>query len=120
MEVKWKDIFSNNKNLFIVSDWEECNEDKKQAWHLPTKYDYFSAGDMNLRVGIVASGDVYREEEFLLAGVLWGSRLGNGARTVVYFVASDFSSVFLRALAELGGKLTGKAIYWREKLTPSL
>lgn len=120
MKVNWKELWDANPDIFIVSGWEECPEDKRKNWHLPSQFSYFSAGDMNLRVGIIAAQGVYKEEDFFLGGILWGSRLGNGARTVMYFVAPNFSPVFLRAVAELGGPLSAKTVYWREKLTPNL
>ncbi len=75
---------------------------------------------MNLRVGIISCRDDIKMEDFLYEGVSWGSRIGNGARTVLYFVARDFSPVFLNAITKLGGTISAKAVYWREKLTPSL
>lgn len=120
MKNKWQNIWKANSEVFIVSEWDECPEDNRKAWHLPAQFNYFSSGDMNLRVGIIASDDCSREEEFLLGGIQWGNKLGNGARTVIYFVAPDFSPVFLRAIAELGRNITAKAVYWREKLNPSL
>ena len=120
MKVDWKEIWDANPDIFIVSGWEECLIEKRKGWHLPSQFSYFSAGDMNLRVGIIACEGAYKEEEFLLGGILWGSRLGNGARTVIYFVAQEFSPIFLGALAKLGGTLSAKAVFWREKLTPSL
>lgn len=113
-------IWDANPEIFVVSGWEECLEDKRKGWHLPPQFSYFSAGDMNLRVGIIATQGIYKDEDFLLGGIMLGTRLGNGARTVIYFVAQDFSPVFLGALAQLGGSITAKAVYWREKLTPSL
>ncbi len=120
MTVNWKELWDANPNIFVMSGWEECPEERQKAWHLPSQYSYFSSGDMNLRVGIIACRRAYKDEEFILAGILWASRLGNGARTVIYFVAQDFSPVFLCTLAKLGGGLSAKAVYWREKLTPSL
>lgn len=120
MKIDWKEIWDANPDVFIVAGWEECSEEKRKGWHLPSHFSYFSAGDMNLRVGIIACQGVYKEEEFLLQGIIWGSRLGNGARTVIYFVAQDFSPIFLGAMAKLEGALSAKAVYWREKLTPSL
>lgn len=120
MKIDWKEIWDANPDLFIGSGWEECSEEKRKGWHLSSHFSYFSAGDMNLRVGIIASQGVYKEEELLLEGIIWGIRLGNGARTVIYFVAQDFSPIFLGALTKLGGSLSGKAVYFREKLMPSL
>ncbi|HHV65861.1 MAG TPA: hypothetical protein GXX46_12455 [Peptococcaceae bacterium] len=120
MKINWKEIWDANPDIFVVSGWEECPEEKRKGWHLPAHFSYFSSGDMNLRVGIIACQGEYKEEEFLLEGIIWGSRLGNGAKTLIYFVARDFSPIFLGAIAKLGGSLTAKAVYWREKLTPSL
>lgn len=120
MEVNWKELWDANPELFIVSGWEECPEDKRKALHLPSQFHYFNAGDLNLRAGIIAVQGKYKEEELLLAGILWGGRIGNGARTVIYFVAQQFTPTFLGAIAELGGLLSGKAVYWRERLSPSL
>lgn len=120
MKIDWKEIWDANPGVFIGSGWEECSEDKKKVWHLSSRFSFYSSGDMNLRLGIIACQGNYKDEEFLLEGIIWGSRLGNGARTVIYYVAQDFSPVFLRAAAMLGGTLTAKAVYWREKLNPSL
>jgi len=103
-----------------MSDWEQCPEEKRKSWHLSSLFNYFCSGDTNLRVGIIACPNEYKEEDFLFEGILWGSRIGNGARTVVYFVAQDFSPLFLNAIIKLGGTLSAKAVYWREKLTPCL
>ncbi len=120
MKVDWKEIWEANQDIIVASDLEQCSEEKRKGWHLPSGFSYFSGGDLNLRVGIIASQSMYKEEDLLLGGILWGNRLGNGARTVIYFIAPDFSPVFLGALAKLGGTLKAKAVYWREKLTPSL
>jgi len=118
--VDWKEIWDANPDIFIASGWEKFTEEKRKNCHLSSSFSYYSAGDMRLRIGIIATRGAYKEEEFLLAGVLFANRLGNGARTVIYFVAQDFSPVFLGAIAKLGGTITAKAVYWREKLTPSL
>lgn len=120
MKVDWKEIWNVNPDSFIVSGWDECAEEKKKGWRLPLQFSYFSAGDVNLRVGIIASDGNYREEDLLLGGILWAKRLGNGVRTVIYFVAQEFSPAFLQVMRKLGGQLSAKAVYWREKLTPSL
>lgn len=120
MKVNWKELWDVNSELFIASGWQECPEDKRKASNLPAQFHYYSAGDLNLRAGIIAVQGKYKEEDLLVAGISWGGRIGNGARTVVYFVAQHFSPVFLSAIAELGGVLSVKAVYWREKLTPGL
>jgi hypothetical protein len=120
LNVDWKEIWKANPEIFVETGWEECTEEKRRLWHLPSPFSYFYAGDLNLRVGIIATQGMYKEEDFLLGGILWGSRLGNGSRTVIYFVAQDFSPVFFGSIAKLGGTLVARAVYWREKLTPSL
>jgi len=115
-----KSLWEANPDIFILSGWEECPEEKRKSWHLSSRFKYFSTGDMKLRIGIIACQDEYKDEDFFAEGVHWGSRIGNGARTVIYFVAHDFSPVFLNALSKLGGTLTAKAVFWREKLSPSL
>lgn len=120
MEVNWKELWDANPELFIVSGWEECPEEKRKVLHLPSQFHYYNAGDLNLRAGIIAVQGKYKEEELLLAGMLWGGRISNGARTVIYFVAQQYTPVFLGAIAELGGLLSAKAVIWREKLSPSL
>lgn len=120
MKVNWKELWDANSELFVVSGWEECPEDKKKALHLPSQFHYYNAGDLNLRAGIIATQEKYKDEDLLQAGILWGARIGNGARTVIYFAAQHFPPNFLGAVSQLGGNLSGKAIYWREKLTPSL
>src|SRR5665648_704743 len=37
-----------------------------------------------------------------------------------YFVAPNFSAAFLSAISKIGGSISARAVYWREKLTPSL
>jgi len=120
LKVDWKEIWDANPEIFVGSGWEPCSEEKRKLWYLPSQFSYFSAGDLNLRVGIIAAHGIYKEEDFLLGGILFGLRLGNGARTVIYFVAQDFSPLFFGSIAKLGGTLIAKAVYWREKLTPSL
>lgn len=120
MKVCWRELWEANPEIFIVSGWTECPEDKRKRLNLFSQFSYFRAGDLNLCGAIVAAPGKYKEEDFLQAGILWGGRSSNGARTVIYFVAQEFSPVFLGAIRELGGPLSAKAIYWREKLSPSL
>ena len=120
MEFDWRGLWEAHSNLFVATNWQECARDKQQKWLLPPGFTYFSGGDMKLRTGLVVKTRSDQEEEFLKAGLLWAARLGNGARTVIYFVAPQFSNRFLRALEELGGLVTGKALYWRERIKPSL
>lgn len=116
----WITTWEAHPDVFIANNWQECPPEKKKAWHLPGKFAYFQGGETTLRVGIIAASAITREEEFLLAGVLWGNRLSNGAKTVIYFVAPDFSPFFLQAIGKIGGTLSARAVYWREKLNPSL
>ncbi len=120
MSITWNTIWETHPDVFIVRDWKEYPGDKKKASRLPAQYAYFMGGETTLRVGIIASSTVNREEEFLLAGLLWGNRLSNGAKTVIYYVAPDFSTAFLTSLSKIGGTIDARAVYWREKLTPSL
>lgn len=120
MSITWNTIWEAHPDVFIAQNWLECPEDKKRTNRLPPQYAYFMGGETTLRVGIIACSSIAREEEFLLAGLLWGNRLSNGAKTVIYFVAPDFSSAFLNGVAKIGGTISARAIYWREKLTPSL
>ena len=120
MSITWNMIWEAHPEVFIAQNWLECPEDKKKINRLPPHYAYFMGGETTLRVGIIACSSILREEEFLLAGVLWGNRLSNGAKTVIYFVAPDFSLAFLNAVGKIGGTISARAIYWREKLTPSL
>ncbi|MDD2234584.1 MAG: hypothetical protein PHV03_06710 [Desulfitobacteriaceae bacterium] len=78
------------------------------------------ARETALRAGIIACTTVLHEEDFLLAGILFGNRLSNGAKTVIYYIAPDFSLAFLRMITKIGGVFSVRAIYWREKLSPSL
>ena len=78
------------------------------------------AGETALRAGIIASSTVTHEEDLLLAGMLLGNRLSNGAKTVIYYIAPDFSPAFLHTITKIGGNLSVRAVYWREKLKPSL
>lgn len=120
MSITWNTIWEAHPDLFIVRNWLECPEDKKKENRLSPLFDYFMGCETTLRVGIIASSSTMHEEEFLLAGVLWGNRLSNGAKTVIYFVAPDFSLAFLNGVSKIGGNISARAVYWREKLTPSL
>ena len=120
MSITWNMIWEAHPDVFIAQNWKEYPEDKKKASRLPPQFAYFMGCETTLRVGIIASSSIIREEEFLLAGVLWGNRLSNGVKTVIYFVAPNFSSAFLNGLSKIGGTISARAVYWREKLTPSL
>lgn len=120
MSITWNTIWESHPDVFIVKDWKEYPEDKKRVSRLPLQYAYFMGGETTLRVGIIASSSIIHEEEFLLAGLLWGHRLSNGAKTVIYYVAPDFTTSFLTGLSKIGGTIDARAVYWREKLTPSL
>ena len=121
MSISWNMIWEAHSDVFIAQNWQECPEDKKKVNRLPPQFTYFMGGEMTLRVGIIASSSsIIREEEFFLAGVLWGNRLSNGAKTVIYFVAPNFSAAFLYGVSKIGGTISARAVYWREKLTPSL
>lgn len=120
MSITWKKIWEAHSDIFIARNWEECPEDKKKKNRLSPLFAYFMGGETTLRAGIVASSSVMHEVEFFLAGVLWGNRLSNGAKTVIYYVAPDFSPAFLDAVSKIGGNISARAVYWREKLTPSL
>lgn len=116
----WKVIWEAHPDIFVARNWQECTEDRRKEWRLSPQFSYFMAGETALRVGIIACSGMAKEEEFLMAGMLWGNRLSNGAKTVIYFVASDFSPFFLNVMTKIGGNLTARAVYWREKLSPSL
>ncbi|SHN82095.1 hypothetical protein [Desulfitobacterium chlororespirans] len=116
----WLEIWEQHPDVFIAQNWQECPAEKRKDLRLPQQYSYFFGGETALRVGIVASQILPKEEEFLLAGMLWANRLSNGARTVIYFIAPDFSPFLLHALAKMGGLINAKAVYWRERLSPSL
>lgn len=120
MSITWNTIWEAHPDVFIVKDWKEYPEDKKRASRLPLQYAYFMGGETTLRVGIIAGSSILHEEEFLLAGLLWGHRLSNGAKTVIYYVAPDFTTAFLTGLTKIGGTIDARAVYWREKLSPSL
>ena len=116
----WLKIWEQHPDVFIAQNWQECSAEKRKDLRLPQQYSYFYGGETALRVGIVASETLPKEEEFLLAGILWANRLSNGARTVIYFIAPDFSPFLLHALSKIGGLINAKAVYWRERLSPSL
>lgn len=116
----WNDIWQSHPSVFVAQNWLEYSEDKKKQSRLPLHFNYFSSGDMTLRVGIIATETILKEEEFFLAGLLWGNRLSNGAKTLIYYVAPDFSQAFISGLSKIGGNISARAVYWREKLTPSL
>ena len=120
MSITWNMVWEAHPEVFIARDWREYPEDKKKIGRLPPQFAYFMSSEATLRIGIIASSSSIREEEFLLAGVLWGNRLSNGVKTVIYFVAPNFSSAFLNGLSKIGGTISARAVYWREKLTPSL
>lgn len=113
-------IWEAHPDIFIARNWLEYPEDKKKETRLPPQFAYFMGGETTLRVGIIASSSIMREEEFLLAGVLWGNRLSNGAKTVIYFVAPNFSAAFINGVSKIGENISARAVYWRENLTPSL
>lgn len=116
----WQEVWEAQTDIFVARNWQECTDEKRKDWRLPAQFHYFSGGEMALRVGIVASEVMPKEEEFLLAGLVWANRLSNGARTVIYFVAPNFSPFFLHSLNKVGGVIIARAVYWREKLSPSL
>lgn len=120
MNITWNRIWEAHPDVFIAKNWKECPDDTKKANRLPLQFAYFMGLDTTLRVGIIASSSVVHEEEFLLAGLIWGNRLSNGAKTVIYYVAPNFSTSFLTGLAKIGGSIFARAVYWREKLSPSL
>jgi len=120
VSITWNIIWEGHPDIFITNNWLECPEDKIKENRLSPLFSYFMGGETSLRVGIIASSSVIREEEFLLAGILWGNRLSNGAKTVIYFVAPNFSVAFLNGVSKIGGNISARAVYWREKLTPSL
>lgn len=116
----WLEIWRDHPDIFVANNWQECPSEKRKDWRLPAQFSYFSGGETALRVGIVASESLPKEDDFLLAGMLWANRLSNGARTVIYFIAPDFSPFLLQALYKIGGSIVARAAYWREKLSPSL
>lgn len=118
--VNWLKIWEHHPDIFIAQNWQECTVDKMKELRLPPHYSYYSGGETALRVGIIAAHTLPKEEDFLLAGLIWANRLSNGAPTVIYFVAPDFSPFLLHALSKVGGIFNAKGVYWREKLTPSL
>ncbi|MGI5901384.1 MAG: hypothetical protein ACOX7U_02760 [Desulfitobacteriia bacterium] len=120
MKDNWRELWEFNKEIFKITNWEECSEQKRKSWRLSPRFRYYSAGDLNLRLGIIFSPHKYKDEEFFQEGILWGSRIGNGMRTILYFVAPDFSPIFLKAIGKIGGTMTAEGVYWREKLTPPL
>lgn len=120
MNILWNTVWEAHPDIFIVRDWQECPADKRKAWRLPPQFAYYMGGETSLRVGIIASNSPPREEDFLLAGMMWGNRLSNGAKTLIYFVAPDYTPSFFRALAKIGGNISVRAVYWRERLNPSL
>jgi len=121
VSITWNKIWEAHPDVFIAREWIELPDDKKKENRLSLLFAYFTGGKTALRVGIIASNtSIIHEEEFLLAGVLWGNRLSNGAKTVIYFVAPDFSPAFLNGVSKIGGNISARAVYWRENLTPSL
>jgi hypothetical protein len=113
-------MLENQESIFVGDHWQPYPRESLRKLRLPLKYSYFVGGDVFLRTGIIASAEIPREQEFLMAGILWANRLSNGAKTVLYFVAPDFSPFFLLTLNKIGGNLVTKGVYWREKLQPSL
>ncbi|MGI1659893.1 MAG: hypothetical protein ACRKFN_13155 [Desulfitobacterium sp.] len=116
----WLEIWEQHPDIFITQNWQECSKERKKDLRLSPQFHYFFGGETALRVGIIASETLPKEEDFLLAGMLWANRLSNGARTVIYFVAPDYSPFFLHALSKIGGLINVKAVYWRERISPSL
>lgn len=120
MSIFWNAILESHRDIFVARNWQECSVENKKRWKLPAKFSYFMAGETALRAGIIACTTVIHEENFLLAGILFGNRLSNGAKTVIYYIAPDFSPAFLHTITKIGGNFSIRAIYWREKLSPSL
>lgn len=116
----WQEILNQQPGIFVVNNWVECTEEKRKDWRLPSQFYYFSGGETALRAVIVFSEVIPKEEDFLLAGLMWANRSSNGVRTVIYFIAPDFSPFFLHCLDKVGGVFVARAVYWREKLSPSL
>jgi hypothetical protein len=120
LDTDWRAQWDAHKDLFVASNWLECAQDRQLKWPLPATFKYFSGGDMKLRTGIIVKTRQDQEEEFLKAGLLWAAQLANGARTMMYFVAPQFSESFLKLMENFGGQIKCKALYWRERMTPSL
>ena len=120
MSIFWNAVLESHRNIFLAQNWQECTAENRKIWKLPAQFSYLMAGEPALRVGIIASTTLSNEEDFLLAGMLLGNRLSNGAKTVIYFIAPDFSPAFLHTITKIGGNLSVRAVYWREKLHPSL
>ncbi|MHB8125490.1 MAG: hypothetical protein ACYDEJ_07580 [Desulfitobacteriaceae bacterium] len=120
MSIFWNALLESHQDIFVFRNWQECTVENRKGWKLPTQFSYFMAGETALRAGIIASTTVSHEHDLLLAGMLFGNRLSNGAKTVIYYIAPDFSPAFLHAITKIGGNLSVRAIYWREKLSPSL
>lgn len=116
----WNKVWDNHPEVFVAHNWQECPEEKRKAWRLPSQFSFYMGGETALRVGIIASNSIPREEDFLLSGICYGQRLSNGAKTIVYFVAPDFSPPFLHVLSKISGNISVRAVYWRERLRPSL
>ncbi len=120
VSIFWNSILESHRDIFVARNWQECTAENRKVWKLPAQFSYFMAGETALRAGIIACTTASSEEDFLLAGILLGNRLSNGAKTVIYYLAPDFSAAFLHTITKIGGNLSVRAVYWREKLHPSL
>ena len=120
MSTNWQAAWDAHPDVFLAREWQECPAEKKKSWRLPAQFAYYWGGETALRVGIIASAEMVKEEEFLLAGIQFGNRLSNGARTVIYYVAPNFSPYFLFAINKFGHVINARAVYWKERLKPSL
>jgi hypothetical protein len=120
VSVSWNAVLESHRDIFVARNWQECSEENRKRWKLPTKFSYFMAGETALRAGIIACTTVIHEENFLLAGILFANRLSNGAKTIIYYIAPDFSPAFLHTINKVGGNFSLRAVYWRKKLSPSL
>lgn len=120
MSTNWQAAWDAHPDVFLAREWQECPAEKRKSWRLPAQFSYYWGGETALRVGIIASATLPKEEEFLLAGIQFGNRLSNGARTVIYYVAPNFSPYFIYAISKIGHIINARAVYWKERLKPSL
>ncbi|MDR1962037.1 MAG: hypothetical protein LBQ16_07120 [Gracilibacteraceae bacterium] len=116
--MNWQQICNENEKFFKGANWAECGENDRKTLRLSPRFRFLSAGDLNLKLGVVVAEGKAREEEMLANGLVWANRIGNGVHARLFFVAPAFSQAFLSSLQQLRGRLSCQAVLWREKLHP--
>ncbi|MDR0434910.1 MAG: hypothetical protein LBH21_07670 [Gracilibacteraceae bacterium] len=116
--MNWQQICNENDEFFQGGNWAEAGEKDRKTLKLSPRFRFLSAGDMNLKTGVVVTEGQAREDDLLANGLAWANKISNGVCTRLVFVAPSFSRVFLSSLRQISGRLSLRAVLWREKLHP--